>query len=41
MQAEREIFRLKQELQNAAHQNSMNWIETERKYGRLNIMNEG
>jgi len=40
MQAEREIFRLKQELQNAAHQNSMNWIETERKYGRLNLMRE-
>jgi len=40
MQAEREIFRLKQELQNAAYQNSMNWIETERKYGRLNLMRE-
>lgn len=40
MQAEREIFRLKQEIQQAEYQNSLNWIDEEKYYGRLNAPDE-
>lgn len=40
MQAEREIFRLKQEIWNAEYQNSLNWIDQEKYYGRLSLLDE-
>ena len=40
MQAERELFRLKQEIQQAEYQNSLNWIEDQKYYGKLNLSSE-
>ena len=40
MQAERELFRLKQEIRQAEYQNSLDWIEEEKYYGRLNLTGE-
>ena len=40
MQAEREIFRLKNELKRDEYQNSLNWIEQEKYYNRLSLLDE-
>lgn len=40
MQAEREIFRLKQEIWKAEYQNSLRWIDEEKYYKRLSLLDE-
>ena len=40
MEAERELFRLKEEIKRAEYQNSLDWIEQEKYYGRLNLAEE-
>lgn len=40
MQAEREIFRLKQEIWQAEYQNALDFIDEEKYYGRMNLTQE-
>lgn len=40
MQAEREIFRLKNELKRDEYQNSLRWIDEEKYYNRLSLLDE-
>ncbi len=40
MQAERELFRLKEEIKRAEYQNSMDWINEEKYYNRLSLTQE-
>lgn len=40
LEAEREIFRLKQEIWKAEYQNAVDWIDDEKYYGRLNMTDE-
>ena len=40
MEAERELFRIKQEIQQAEYDNSVSWIEDEKYYKRLSLQDE-